>query len=57
MSGEAGLELIRHESLGKARPRALCSVNFMLLRKRKAALTPLRKNATAVALAREQTPT
>jgi SAM-dependent methyltransferase len=57
MSGEAGLELIRHEKLGKARPRALCSVNFLLLRKRKAALTPLRKNASAVALAREQTPT
>jgi SAM-dependent methyltransferase len=57
MLAEAGLELIRHERLGKARPRALCSVNFLLLRKRKAALTPLRKNAAAVALAREQTPT
>lgn len=57
MSGEAGLELIRHQRLGNARPRALCSVNFMLLRKRRAALTPLRKNAAAVALARQQTPT
>ena len=52
MLGDAGLELLRHERLGKARPQALCSVNFMLLRKRKAALTPLRKNAAAVALAR-----
>lgn len=49
---EAGLDLIRHERLGKARPPALRSVNFLLLRKRKAALTPLRKNAAAVALAR-----
>ena len=54
---EAGLDLIRHERLGNARPRALCSVNFLLLRKRKAALPPLRKNASAVALARERTPT
>lgn len=54
---EAGLDLIRHERLGNARPPALCSVNFLLLRKRKAALTPLRKNASAVALARERTPT
>jgi len=54
---EAGLDLIRHERLGNARPPTLCSVNFLLLRKRKAALTPLRKNAAAVALARERTPT
>lgn len=65
----AGLEVIRHESLGplwagpqiKAsaaffpRPQALRSVNFLLAKKRKAALTPIRKTANAVALAREST--
>jgi SAM-dependent methyltransferase len=53
---QSGLDLIRHERLGNTRPPALRSVNFQLLRKRKAALTPLRKNAAAVALARERTP-
>jgi hypothetical protein len=66
---EAGFEVIRHEALGPlwasadtasmtagfSRPRALRSVNFTLARKRKSALTPIRKTANAVALAREST--
>lgn len=49
---QQGLELVRQESIGAAtRPKALRSVHFLLARKRKAALTPLRKNQTAVALA------
>lgn len=55
MLGQAGLDLVRHEQLGSARLPVLRSVNFLLLRKRKSALTPLRKNAAAVALAREET--
>lgn len=56
MLREAGLDLVRHHRLGRSRPEALRSVNFLLLRKRKAALIPRRKNAMAAALAREQTP-
>jgi len=66
---ESGFEVIRHEAIGplwasadKApatagfpRPHGLRSVNFTLARKRKSALTPLRKTAGAVALAREST--
>jgi hypothetical protein len=66
---QAGFEVIRHESLGPLwagpqiktsspffpRPRALRSVNFLLAKKRKAALTPIRKTANTVALAREST--
>ena len=55
MLRDAGLDLIRHEHLGNARLQVLRSVNLLLLRKRKSALTPLRKNAAAVALAREET--
>ena len=66
---DAGLEVVRHEMLGplwartgnapngsgSSRPSSLRSVNFLLARKRKAALTPIRKNTKAVALAREIT--
>lgn len=66
---QAGLEVVRHESVGPLwagpqmktsetffpRPQALRSVNFLLAKKRKAALTPIRKTANAVALAREST--
>mgnify|MGYP003396905442 FL=1 len=49
----AGFELLRRESFGESyRPGALCSVNFLLARKRKTALTPIRKHASA-ALIRE----
>ena len=64
---KAGLEVCRHEVIGaywpcakksqtgknSYRPNSLRSVNFMLAKKRKAALTPIRKNASAVALAKE----
>ena len=66
---ESGFEVIRHETLGPlwasadkasvmagfSRPQGLRSVNFTLARKRKSALTPIRKTAKAVALAREST--
>lgn len=66
---ESGFEVIRHETLGPlwasadkasvmagfSRPHGLRSVNFTLARKRKSALTPIRKTAKAVALAREST--
>jgi SAM-dependent methyltransferase len=66
---ESGFEVIRHEALGPlwasadtasatsgfSRPHGLRSVNFTLARKRKSALTPIRKTAKAVALAREST--
>lgn len=62
-----GLEIVQHKALGPLwpsaerhssarnsyRPSALCSVNFILAKKRKLPLTPLRKTANAVALARE----
>jgi hypothetical protein len=52
MLQQQGLEPVRLESIGAAtRPKAMRSVNFLLARKRKAALTPLRKNQSAVALA------
>lgn len=51
----AGFELLRRESLAESyRPDVLCSVNFLLARKRKAALTPIRKHGKA-ALIREPT--
>ena len=47
-----GLEPLSVKALGaELVPPALRSVNFILARKRKSALTPLRKNANAVALA------
>lgn len=53
----AGFDVLRHESVGaRYRPAALRPVNFLLARKRKVALTPIRKAAAAVALARESTP-
>lgn len=53
----AGFELLLSESLGESyRPGVLCSVNFLLARKRKTALTPIRKHASA-ALIREPTAT
>lgn len=53
----AGFDVLRHESAGaRYRPPALRPVNFLLARKRKVALTPIRKAAAAVALARESTP-
>lgn len=66
---QAGLDVVRHEVLGPMwagpqiktsatffpRPPGLRSVNFLLAKKRKAALTPIRKTANAVALAREST--
>jgi SAM-dependent methyltransferase len=52
MLHQQGLEPVRLESIGAAtRPKAMRSVNFLLARKRKAALTPIRKNQSAVALA------
>jgi SAM-dependent methyltransferase len=64
----AGFEICRSETIGPYwprnsisssdkiihRPGLFRSVNFILARKRKSALTPLRKNANAVALAREK---
>ncbi len=53
----AGFDVLRQESIGAHyRPPALRPVNFLLARKRRAALTPIRKTAAAVALARESTP-
>lgn len=50
-----GFELLRRQRLGESyRPDVLCSVNFLLARKRKAALTPIRKHGNA-ALIREPT--
>ncbi len=63
----AGLELVHHQALGPLwasatinqtrafsyRPSALRSVNFILAKKRKATVTPIRKASHAVALARE----
>lgn len=55
MLQDAGFELLRRESFGESyRPDVLCSVNFLLARKRKAALTPIRKHGKA-ALIREST--
>jgi hypothetical protein len=65
----AGLEVIRHESVGPLwarssknrsgsfsyRPDALRSVNFILAKKRRLTLTPIRKTTNTVALAREST--
>lgn len=64
----AGFEICRSEIIGPywpsktisssdkiiRRPGLFRSTNFILARKRKSALTPLRKNANAVALAREK---
>ncbi len=53
----AGFDVLRQESVGaRYRPPALRPVNFLLARKRRTALTPIRKTAPAVALARESTP-
>ncbi len=63
----SGLEIVQQKALGPIwagaasatsaqnsyRPSALCSVNFTLAKKRKLPLTPIRKTANAVALARE----
>lgn len=65
---DAGLEICRSETIGPYWPRKANSssdkiikqpglfrtANFILARKRKSALTPLRKPANAVALAREK---
>lgn len=52
----SGFELLRRESIGESyRPRVLRSVHFLLARKRRTTLTPSRKHANAVALAREPT--
>lgn len=53
----AGFDVLRHEQIGtRYRPPAMRPVNFLLARKRRAALTPIRKTAATVALAREPTP-
>lgn len=63
----AGLELVQHQALGPLwasvakepssgfsyRPKPLRSVNFILAKKRKATVTPIRKSSHVVALARE----
>jgi hypothetical protein len=63
----AGLELVQHQALGSlwpsaakqppsvfsCRPKPLRSVNFILAKKRKVAVTPIRKTSHAIALARE----
>ena len=52
----AGFELLDSGSIGeKHRPATLRSVNFLLARKRRTPLTPLRKHSHAVALNRKTT--
>lgn len=52
----AGFELLDRGSIGeKHRPAVLRSVNFLLARKRRMPLTPLRKHSHAVALNRKTT--